>query len=1007
MEFRESALAKLAEPEELDVPVRLTGPRVWLILAATAFVMLAGGVWAFTGTVPQRVTAPGLLIYPGGGFRLESTVTGQVSRILVQTGKLVAAGTPIANVAVDRGVETVRAATPGKISQILAQPGAVVTTRAPLAVAERAGADDRLVAVVYLPSRDVAQVRPGNAVDIAVASAPAGTYGTLRGSVDSLGTAPESREQIAAFLGDEELAGRFAAGQPVLKAVVRLNPAATASGYAWSTGNGPPFELACRTPAGRVRPPAAVPPDRPGPAGMTPPVAVITAGRHRMPAATVRPPKPAPGQTRTPVVLQMEAVECGPAALATVLAHHGRHVPLEELRLVCGVSRNGSKASMLIKAANAYGLAAKGMQMEADDLAEVAAPAVLFWNFEHFVVWEGYGRRLGRRVMYINDPAGGRRTVDADEFDRSFTGVVLTFAPGPGFRRGGHRPGALADVPRRLRSTVDALLIAVFASLLLAVVGMVRPGFILAVVQAMSSDNRSVPWPLFALMAAAVVATAALTATQQAHLARMQVVLSTLGHARFLRHLMRLPVSFFAQRGRADLTRRLRSNGVMAEILARDVAAVLINAVLVVAYAALMWAYDVQLAVVGALAALFNVVALRLVTRVRESGVAKLQIDRAKFFTASVEGLQLIETMKATGGEKGYFRRWAGLHSALLVGQQRVGTPSAFFATIAPALAMLSSAVVLLIGGLRAVEGQLAVGLLVAFQALLIDFSRPVGELCSVASRVQDFGADTTRLRDVENFPPDPVFSRPEPPRVQRLEGYLELDGVIFGYSPLGEPLLSDVSLTVAPGQQVALVGGSGSGKSTTVRLIAGLYTPWSGQIRLDGTPRDEIPRSVLAASVAFVDQELYLFDGTVRDNVTLWDPSIPDEDVVAALRDAALYDVVAARPGGIHSRVEQNGRNFSGGQRQRLEIARALVRQPSVLVLDEATSALDTETEQIVSANLRRRGCACVVIAHRLSTIRDSDEIVVLDRGTVVERGRHADLMAAGGAYAELVTDH
>jgi NHLM bacteriocin system ABC transporter peptidase/ATP-binding protein len=666
-------------------------------------------------------------------------------------------------------------------------------------------------------------------------------------------------------------------------------------------------------------------------------------GQHRTPARPI--PGPASGPTRTPVVLQMDAVECGPAALATVLSHHGRHVPLEELRLLCGVSRDGSKASMLVKAARVYGLEAKGVQMEAEDLAELAPPAILFWDFEHFVVWEGTGHRFGRPVVFLNDPAAGRRTVPAAEFDASFTGVVLTFTPGPDFRPGGRRPGLLWDLPRRLRGVVGALLVAAVASLLLAVVGLVQPAFILAMVDAFSG-NGDPPWPYFGLMAVAVLMTAVLTAVQQVHLARMQVVLSTLGHARFLRHLLRLPVGFFAQRSQADVTRRLQSNGVIAEILARDVVAVLINVVVVGTYAVVMWAYDAQLAIVGTTAALLNVAALRMVARARESGVARLRIDRSKFFAASLDGLQLIETMKATGGERGYFRRWAGLHSTLLAGQQQVGTPNAFLATVGPTLATLSSAVVLLVGGLRAVEGHLAVGLLVAFQALLLNLSQPVAELTSVASRVQDYGADAARLRDVENFPVDTVFSRPDPPRAGRLDGYLEIDRVTFGYSPLGEPLLRDVSLTVRPGQQVALVGGSGSGKSTAIRLVSGLYQPWSGQIRLDGMPREDIPRSMLAASVSFVDQDVYLFDGTVRDNVTLWDPSIPDADVVAALQDAALYDVVAGRPGGIHSHVEQNGRNFSGGQRQRLEIARALVRGPSLLVLDEATSALDAETE-------------------------------------------------------------
>ena len=388
-----------------------------------------------------------------------------------------------------------------------------------------------------------------------------------------------------------------------------------------------------------------------------------------------------------------------------------------------------------------------------------------------------------------------------------------------------------------------------------------------------------------------------------------------------------------------------------------------------------------------------------------EAQVQKLRADAARLTNTSYSGLQLIETMKATGGESGYFRRWAGQHAVTLDGRQRLGVPSAVLGVVAPTLAALNSAVILLVGGVRAVDGHVSIGLLVAFQALVTSFTAPVARLNGVAGRAQDFAADVARLRDVEDFPADPVHTR-DAGDGRGLNGHVTLEGVTFGYSRLDKPLLTGFSLSVGPGRQVALVGGSGSGKSTVSRLIAGLYTPWEGEIRIDGQRLDRLSRASLAASVSFVDQDVFLFEGTVRDNVALWDPSITDEAVTAALQDAAVLDVVTRRPGGIHSRVEQDGRNFSGGQRQRLEIARALVRRPALLVLDEVTSALDARTEQVIIDNLRRRGCACVVIAHRLSTVRDSDEIVVLDHGTVVERGRHEELLGAAGPYAELVRE-
>ncbi|MGK5546931.1 NHLP family bacteriocin export ABC transporter peptidase/permease/ATPase subunit [Streptomyces sp. URMC 127] len=705
----------------------------------------------------------------------------------------------------------------------------------------------------------------------------------------------------------------------------------------------------------------------------------------------------------------MEAVECGAAALAMVLGHHGRFVPLEELRIACGVSRDGSRASNLLKAARSYGLTAKGMQMDLAALAGVPAPAVLFWEFNHYVVYDGTGRRFGRRGVYVNDPAKGRRFVPMEEFDSAFTGVVLTFEPGPDFRRTGRRPGVMGAMPARLRGTSGTMLAAVLASLLLVVVGAAVPALSRTYIDTyLIGGQTSLLGVLFAAMAAALVLTATLTALQQSNLLHGRIISSTLGSARFLRHLLRLPVTFYAQRSPADLVQRLRSNDAVAETLARDLAAAGVDAVVVVLYAVLLWTYDPQLTVVGIGVALLNVVALRVVVRLRATGTQKLRAESARLTTTSYSGLQLIETMKATGGENGFFRRWAGRHAVTLDVQQRLGVPSAWLAVAAPALAALNSALILAIGGLRAVEGHLSVGLLVAFQALVTGFTAPITRLNGVAGRIQDFAADVARLKDVENFPVDAVHTRGgSGAATRRLTGHVELDGVTFGYSPLDAPLLKGFSLAVGPGQQIALVGGSGSGKSTVSRLISGLYAPWEGTVRIDGMRLEDIPRGALAASVSFVDQDVFLFEGTVRDNVALWDPSVPDDAVVAALRDAAVYDVVARRPGGIHSRVEQDGRNFSGGQRQRLEIARALVRRPAVLVLDEVTSALDAVTEQTVMDNLRRRGCACIVIAHRLSTVRDSDEILVLDRGTVVERGRHEHLAAAGGPYADLVREH
>jgi NHLM bacteriocin system ABC transporter peptidase/ATP-binding protein len=711
---------------------------------------------------------------------------------------------------------------------------------------------------------------------------------------------------------------------------------------------------------------------------------------------------------RTPTVIQMESVECGAAALAMVLGYYGRFVPLEELRAVCGVSRDGAKASSVVAAARRYGLIARGLQAETPVLRQMPLPAIIFWAFQHFLVVESIGKRWGKQRVRINDPASGPRWVDMAEFDSGFTGVVLTFEPGPDFRRGGRRTRvSQALLGRRIR-TGRALPLVLLASLLLVVPGLITPAFYgFFVDRVLPSTSPGYLAPLLLSMAAAAVATFVLTSVQLHYLLRIELRTSMVSSARFFRHLLRLPIDFYLQRQPAEVAKRVSANDTVAEILSRDLATTVVNLILVVFYAGLLVHYDLVLGLVGVGMAALNIVVLRQVARVRTDAVAALRADRGKLMAATFNTLNLIETVKATGAEPDAFARWAGFLAKVITGKQRLGTPTALLTAVPPLLAAADSGLVLLFGGLRAVDGTISIGILVAFQTLLSRMSLPVTQLTDLGERLQDITADLNRLADVEHYPVASVFAREPAPAALgtvRLEGRLEFDKVTFGYTPLGPPVISELSFSVVPGSRIAVVGGSGSGKSTVGRLTVGLFEPWSGEILLDGRPRADLPRAVVASSVAYVDQDPCLFEGTVRDNLTLWDDAVADEAVVAALRDAELFDMVTARPGGVNSRVGEGGRNFSGGQRQRLELARALVGNPSLLVLDEATSALDPETERIITDNLRRRGCASLVIAHRLSTIRDADEILVLSKGHVVERGRHRELMELDGHYAALL---
>ncbi len=714
---------------------------------------------------------------------------------------------------------------------------------------------------------------------------------------------------------------------------------------------------------------------------------------------------------RVPTVLQMESVECGAASLSMILAHYGRHVPLEELRALCGVSRDGAKASSVLAAARSFGMVARGFQAETDQLAEKlkAGPVIIFWAFQHFMVVEGITTRFGRTLVAVNDPAAGPRLMEWSEFDSGYTGIVLTFEPGPGFTRGGRRSSTAAALLDRRLPSGRALPLVLLASLLLVVPGIVGAAYSRVFVdRVLTSQSPTAVLPLAGAMACTALMVFVLTSVQQHYLLRVEIRSGLVASARFFRHLLRLPIEFFLQRRPAEVAKRVASNDTVAMILSRDLAATTINLVLVVFYGGLMVRYDALLGVLGLSTAALNVLVLQLVARARKDAVDALRADRGNLIGTTFATLSTIESVKATGAEPDAFTRWAGFLAKVTTAQQRLGRTTAVLTVLPPLLAVVNIGVLLLVGGLRVADGTLSVGILVTFQTLLAALSRPVTQLTNLGSRLQDMNADLKRIHDVEKYPQARCFE-PGPDRAGddtpagRLGGELALRDVTFGYGPLADPVVTGLTLTVSPGSRTAVVGGSGSGKSTVGRLVTGLYEPRSGQVLISGRPREEIPRTVLAASMAYVDQDVALFAGTVRDNLTLWDDTVPDEVVLAALQDAAVFDEVMSRPGGLNARVWEHGSNFSGGQRQRLELARALAARPTLLVLDEATSALDPATERTVMDNLRRRGCACLIIAHRLSTVRDADEIIVLDRGTIAERGTHDELLAARGPYAGL----
>ncbi|MEI8394982.1 MAG: NHLP family bacteriocin export ABC transporter peptidase/permease/ATPase subunit [Rhodospirillaceae bacterium] len=706
---------------------------------------------------------------------------------------------------------------------------------------------------------------------------------------------------------------------------------------------------------------------------------------------------------RTPTVLQMEAVECGAAALSIMLGYFGRFVSLEELRYQCGVSRDGTKASNIVLAARRYGLKAKGLSIEVSALKQAPMPAIIFWNFNHFVVLEGFSGTSA----FLNDPATGPRRISLSEFEDAFTGVVLVMQPGPEFKTGGKRPGVLASLSARLRGVGGALALVIAASLALVVPGLCVPTF-----QRVFADyfmiERNVEWFGYFLtgMATVGIVRMALQGLQQVYLLKLQTRLAATSASRFLHHVLRLPVAFFGHRYAGEVAGRVDLNDRVARIASSDLATTVLGSATVFVYALVMAQYSTLLTGIAVLMTLINAVVLRTILRRLQDASRSALLHRGRMVAAGIQGLQMIDDLRLRGADNVFFERLAGYQARVVNADQDLSRQRLLLTALPAFLGSASLALILVIGGHEVMVGGMTIGMLLAYQALMSIFYAPVNNLVRLGSQMQEVQGFVERLDDVLAQPLDPIVaSRPDTVSAEpALTGSIAFDDVTFGYAPLSPPMLEGFSLRVRPGERVALVGSSGSGKSTVGRLLAGLHRPWQGEIRFDNRPLPEIPQEVLRRSMAFVDQEISFFEGSVRDNISLWDATLSDETMVRAAQDAGIHDEIARRPNAYESPVLPGGRNFSGGELQRLEIARALAGNPSILVLDEATSALDAVVEEKIMNRLRCRGCSLFIIAHRLRPLRLCDRIIVLERGRIVQNGSFPDLAAAPGLFRTML---
>ena len=713
------------------------------------------------------------------------------------------------------------------------------------------------------------------------------------------------------------------------------------------------------------------------------------------------------GIAKVPVVMQLEALECGAASLTMILAYYDKWIPLEQVRSDCGVSRDGSNAKNCMKAARSYGLIAKGYRFEPESLKESGTyPCIIHWNFNHFVVLKGFKGNFA----YINDPARGEIKVDMEEFDEAFTGICLCFEPGPDFEPSGKPKSIMGFVLERLSGAKIAIAFVVLVTIIEILAGVISPGFSRVFMdRLLTHQNPEWILPFILGFSALCLLQCILSLIQLVYNNRINGKLAVVGSTSFMWKILRMPMEFFSQRMSGDILSRQASNESIANSLVNTFAPLILNSITMVFYFIVMIRYSVVLTIIGLTSIIANIVVSQIITKKRINASRISLRDSGKLAGTTVSGIEMIETIKASGAENGFFERWAGYQASVISAESDFTKFNHYINIIPSIVSTISSLTITGIGLYLTIQGNFTIGMISAFEGYLGSFTAPFSTLVSASETIQEMRTEMERIEDVMKYPDDVIYSAKEVSDTgsyDKLSGAFEMKNVSFGYSKLDEPLIKDFNISVKPGQRIAFVGESGCGKSTLAKLISGLNQPWSGEITFDGKKITEIDRSIFTGSLAVVDQDIILFEDSIKENIKMWDNSIEDFEVILAARDAQIHEDIVQREGGYNYSLSEGGTDFSGGQRQRMEIARVLAQDPTICILDEATSALDAKTEYDVVQAIKNRGITCIVVAHRLSTIRDCDEIIVLDHGEVVERGKHEDLMKLNGYYTRLITN-